>query len=116
MQTKLRENEALKTPEKKSPKNSPSTKKKRSLKSKLYSERLKRMKQDKTTAQYEDSDSDELPKNGKNVVDSSCNIEKEETEISKIQRDLEILNQQIREDLEARKKRRWKWMFVFSHN
>lgn len=108
VQAKLKESE-LKSPER-SLKNSPSTKsKKRSLKSKLYNERLKRLKQDKSKSQYEDTeDSEELPKNGKIVVESSCNVQEEETEMSKIgkiQRDLELLNQQIREDLEARKRR-----------
>lgn len=113
VQTKLREYEQSKSPETaaRSPsKNSPSNKsKKRSLKSKLYSERVKRLKQSKAKSQYEDSDSEEeLPRNGKNDSSSSsiCSkIQDEETEISKIRRDLEILNQQIKEDLAAKKRR-----------
>ncbi|KAL5276699.1 hypothetical protein ACFFRR_002116 [Megaselia abdita] len=66
VQKKLKEFEATKSPEAKSPKKSPSTKsKKRSLKTQLYNERLKRLKQDKNKAQYEESeDSEEILKNG----------------------------------------------------
>lgn len=109
VQTKVKQSEVLIAPEiSPKSKNSPSTKsKKRSLKSKLYEERCKRMKQDKAKTQYEESDSQEdVTMNGKIDSTTSCNIQEEETEITKIQRDLAILNQQIKDDLEARKKKK----------
>lgn len=79
----------------------------------MYNERLKRLKQDKSKAQYEEpSDSEEeglVSINGKK--DNSNKIQEEETEISKIQRDLEILNRQIQEDLEERKRKGVKLSF-----
>lgn len=108
VQDKLKESELQKTPEKstRSPKNSPSTKsKKRSLKAKLQAERLKRLKLDKQKSQWDDSESDEdSSKNNGKIDSSSCNIEEQETELSKIQRDLEILNRLIKEDLETKKR------------
>lgn len=124
VQEKLKEVSVPRTPQKTklSPRNSPSTKsKKRSLKTQLYNERLKRLKQDKVKAQYDD-DSDESSqdreaaassssKNGKNDSRNNNLQEKEETELSKIQRDLAILNQQIQDDLEERKRKGVKLSF-----